>query len=58
MAMVVAVQQPLAKCPAIITVCIVQNRSPPCAVTIHETHTDQQWNGYQVSARIQDQWSM
>ena len=57
-AMVVAVQQPLAECTAIFTVCIVKHRPPPCAVTIHKTSTDQQWNRFQDSACIQDQRSM
>ena len=57
-ALVMAVQQPLAECTAIFIVCIVKHHPPPCAVTIHETCTDQQWNGFQNSARIQDQRSM
>ena len=56
--MVVAVQQPLGECTAISTVCIVIHRPPPCAVTKHKTLADQQWNGFQNSARIQDQRSM
>ena len=56
--MILAVQQPSAECTAIFTVSIVEHRPPPCAVTIHKTHTDQQRNGFQVSARIQDQRSM
>ena len=43
---------------AIFTVYIVEHRPPPCAVTIHKTRTDQQWNGFQDSACIQDQRSM
>ena len=31
---------------------------PPCAVTIHKTSTDQQWNGLQNSVRIKDRRSM
>ena len=57
-AMVVAEKRPSAECTAIFTVCIVYQRLPPCAVTIHKTCTDQQWNGFQNSARIQDQRSM
>ena len=52
-AIVVAVQQPSAGCIAIFTVCIVQHRPPPSAVTIQENWIDQRWNGYQHSARIQ-----
>ena len=33
---------------AIFTVCIVQHRVLPCAVTIHKTLTDIQLNGYQA----------
>ena len=47
-AMVVAVQQHSAKCTAILTVCIVLHLPPPCAVTIHKTSTDQQWNRFQT----------
>ena len=54
-AMVVAIQQPSEECTAIFTVCIVSHRPPPCAVIIHKTCTYQRWNGYQNSARIQDQ---
>ena len=57
-AMVVAVQQALEEFNAILTVCIVSYRPPTCAVTIHITCTDQQWNRYHNSARIQDQPSM
>ena len=32
-----AVKQPLAKCTAILTMCIVLHRPPPYAVTIHNT---------------------
>ena len=35
--MVVAVQQPLAECNAIFTVCIVAHRPPSCAVITHKT---------------------
>ena len=52
-AMVAAVQRSLVECTAIFTVCIVEHRPPPCAVRIHETCTDQQWNGFQDSVRIQ-----
>ena len=31
---------------------------PPCAVTIHKTCMDQQWNGFQNSVHIQQQRSM
>ena len=34
--MVVAVQQPSVECTAIFTVCIVQHRPPPCAMTTHK----------------------
>ena len=52
--MVVAVQQPLAECTAIFTMCvIIEHRPPPCTVTIHKIFTDQQWNGFQNSACIQ-----
>ena len=44
-AMVVALQ-----CTAILTMCIVEHRPPPCAVTIHNTCTNQRWNRYQDSA--------
>ena len=57
-AMVVAVQQHSAKCTAILTVCIVLHLPPPCAVTIHKTCTEQQWNRYQNTSRIQDHSSM
>ena len=50
--MVVAVQQLLEKCTAIFTVCIVEHCPPPCAVAIHKTCTDQQWNRFQDSAHI------
>ena len=53
MAMVLAVQQPSAECTAIFTVCIVQHRPTPSAVTIHENWMDQRWNGYQHSVGIQ-----
>ena len=53
--MIEAVQQPLAECTAIFTMCNAEHRQPPCAVTIHKTCTDQQWNGFQDSAYIQDQ---
>ena len=46
-ATVAAVQQSLVECTAIFTVCIVEHHPPPCAVTIHETCTGQQWNGFQ-----------
>ena len=52
--MVVAVQQLLAEYFATSTVRIAEHHPPPCAVTIHKTCTDQQWNGFQDSAR-QDQ---
>ena len=42
--MVVAVQQPLVECTAIITLCIVEHRPPPCAVTIQKPSTDERWN--------------
>ena len=56
-AMVVAVQlqQPLSECTAIYAVYFVEHRPPPSAVIIHESCTDQQWNGFQDCARIQDQ---
>ena len=50
--MVVAVQQLLAEYFATSTVRIAEHRPPPCAVTIHKTCTDQQWNGYQNTSRI------
>ena len=43
---------------AIFSVCIVEHRPPTWAVTIHKTCTDQQWDRFQDSARIQDQRSM
>ena len=49
-ALVMAVQQPLAECTAIFIVCIVKHHPPPCAMTIHKTCTDQQWNGFRNSA--------
>ena len=55
---VIAVQQLIAECIAISTVCIVEHRPPTCAVTIHKTCTDQQWNRFQDSAGVQDQRSM
>ena len=54
-AMVVAVLQPLAECTAIFTVCIVEHRPPPCAVTVHKTIAYQKANGFQDSVRIEDQ---
>ena len=57
-AMIVVVQQPSAECTAIFTVRIAKYRPPACVVTIHKTRTDQQRNGFQNSARIQDQRSM
>ena len=36
----------------------VQHHPPPCTVTIPKTCTDQPWNGFQDSARIQNQMSM
>ena len=46
--MVVAVQQPLAECTDIFTMCvIIEHRPPPCTVTILKTCTDQQWTGFQ-----------
>ena len=59
-AMVVAVQQALEEFNDILTVCIVlvSHRPPTCAVTIHITCTDQHWNRYHNSARIQDQPSI
>ena len=55
-AIVVAVQlqQPLSECTAIYAMYIVERRPPPCAVIIHESCTDQQWNRFQDCARIQD----
>ena len=57
-AMVVAVQQALEEFNAILTVCIVSHRPPTWAVTIHITCTDQQWNRFQNSVRIQGQRTM
>ena len=57
-AIVVGVPLPLAECTVNITVCIVEHRPPPCAVTRHKTCTNQQQNRFQNSARIQDQRSM
>ena len=49
-AMVVVLQQPLAECTATSIL--------PMQWQLHKTHTDQQWNGFQDSACIQDQRSM
>ena len=57
MVVVVAVQQPLVECTAILYACIVEHQPPPCVLTVQKTCTDQQWNGFQDSARIQDQMS-
>ena len=56
--MVVAVQQPLADCMAILTMCIVKHRPTPGAVVIHKICSDQSWSSFQDTARIQDQRSM
>ena len=53
--MVVAVLQPLAECTALFTVCIVEHRPPPCALTMHKTYTYQKANGFQDSVRIKAQ---
>ena len=50
--MVVVVQQSSAECIAIFTVSMYGLTLP------HKTSTDQQWNGYQNHARIQDRRSM
>ena len=57
-AMVVTAQQPLAKCTAIATMCIVEHRPAPCAVKIYKTCTDEQGNEFQDIAPIQDRRSM
>ena len=53
--MVVAVQQPSVECTASFTEFIVEQTPTPCAVAIHKTFIDQQWNGLQDSACIYDQ---
>ena len=54
-AVVVVVQQPLAECTAILTVCFVEHHLTPWTVTIHKTSANQQWNGFQDSAQIKHQ---
>ena len=56
--MVMAVQQPLAECTAIFAMCVVEHRTPLCAVTSHKTCTDRKWSRYQDSACIPDQRSV
>ena len=57
--MVVAVQRTaLSGMHRFLNVCVVEYSPLPCAMTIHNARSDQQWNGDQNSASVQDQRSM